>query len=93
MRKTHAYCRILHQDTGGVPSSECIIWGVEKVFEYMEMVQEAEGIKVGGLGNRKVKRQEVPCQELGVRYPFSLTPPNCWGGIEGKYPPNITPGI
>ena len=31
----HSYWRILHPETGGVPSSEHIIWGVGKKIESM----------------------------------------------------------
>ena len=63
-RGSHAYCRILHPVTGGVPSSHRILRDVDKVFESMAMVMKAQGIKIDGLGNRKGKRQEEsPCQE------------------------------
>ena len=58
----HDYCWILHLETGGVPSSERIIWDFNKVFESMEMVRKYEGININGLWNRKVKRQEAPCR-------------------------------
>ena len=60
--RAHAYCLILHLETGDVPSSESIIWDVNKVFESMEMVQKSEGIKIDGIGNRRGKCQEAPCQ-------------------------------
>ena len=93
MRKTHAYRQIFYPETGCATSSEHRIWGVDKVFESMEMVRKAEGIKVDVLGDRKGKRQEAPCQKLGVRFPFYLNPPISGGKTKGKYSPGITPGI
>ena len=39
-----------------------IIQDFDKVFEFIETVWKSEGIKIDGLGNRKGKCQEAPCQ-------------------------------
>jgi|Transcript_29455 hypothetical protein len=77
-RDTDAYCHILiHPITEGVPSSKRIIRDCEKVLESMEIVRQAGGIKVDGVGNRKGKHEDtrggyMPRKWRGNDYRFSL---------------------
>ena len=35
----------------------------------------------------------ITLANLGGRFPFSLTLPNCWGNTKGKDSPDISPGV
>ena len=45
------WMRLLHPDSGGVPSSERIVQDIRKVFVSMEAARVANGIAIKGVGN------------------------------------------
>jgi hypothetical protein len=57
VRGTHAYLRVLHPETGGIPTSGRIVQDIEKVLPSMKTIHEHEGEVVEGLGDRQGKRR------------------------------------